>query len=313
MNKQTYEGQKKKQKILVLTIIAIVVVVAIIGVVAKFTDKNQETITITVGSKAFTEQQILGNILADVIETNPQFTVDRKIGLGGTSICWEALVNGSIDMYVEYSSGMFMNHLKQDFQPITKDEIIEIIRPLLLEKGVVLGQRLGFNNDYELTVTREYAEEKGLKTIADLKALANDIVVAPTFEYVNRADGMLGVNSIYGIEFANVMPMEAGLRYSALNTGDAQVINTFTTDGMKYKLDLVALEDPENVHLAQEACIIYNKEIAEKYPELLETLAVLEGAITPEAMMEMNYKVDVEGKTPEEVASEFVKSLGIVK
>ena len=310
MDKKTFERQKK-QKLLLAVAAAVVVLAVVIGFAVGVLNKD-DSVTITVGSKAYTEQQILGNILADVIEAKTDYTVDRKIGLGGTSICWDALKTGSIDMYVEYSAGMFLNALKQEFEPIDKDEIIKRITPLLEKEGIVLGSRLGFVNDYELTVTKAFAQEKNLKTIADLAALANDVTVAPTFEYVNRADGMLGVNEIYGITFPNVTPMEAGLRYSALKSGEVQVINTFSTDGMKYKLDLVALEDPEHVHLSQEACIIFNQETLEKHPDLAETLSVLEQAITIEDMMEMNYMVDVEGKTPEEVAKQFLQEKGII-
>ncbi len=311
MDKKTFEAQKKKQKILIGIIAGVVVLALIIGFAMNFLGKG-DAVTVTVGSKAFTEQQILGNLLADVIEAKTDYQVDRKIGLGGTSICWDALKAGSIDMYVEYSSGMFLNALKQEFEPIDKDEIIKRITPLLEKEGIVLGSRLGFVNDYELTVTKEFAQEKNLKTIADLKALADTVTVAPTFEYVNRADGMLGVNEIYGITFKNVTPMEAGLRYSALKSGEVEVINTFSTDGMKYKLDLVALEDPEHVHLSQEACIIFNQETLEKYPDLAEALSVLEQAISIEKMMEMNYMVDVEGKTPEEVSRQFLQEKGII-
>lgn len=312
-NVSAYEQQKKKKLILAIVAAVVVVAVAVVVIVGAISKKNNEQIVVSVGSKAFTEQQILGNILSDVIETNDKYTVDRKIGLGGTSIVYEALQQGSIDMYVEYSAGCYLNHLALDFKPLTGDEIIETITPLLAEKGVVVGPRLGFSNDYELTVTREYAEEHNLKTIWDLKDIEDDIVVAPTFEYVNRADGMLGINDIYGIYFKNVVPMEAGLRYTALNTGEADVINTFTTDGMKYKLDLVALEDPENVHMYQEAIILYNKDSYEAYPDLAETLSVLDGLITGEDMVYMNYLVDVEGKTPEEVAIDFLTEKGIVK
>ena len=313
MNKQVFEAQKKKKKILLIVAVAVIAIAVLSSVIVTIINKNSEKITITVGSKAYTEQQILGHIMAEVIETNPKYTAEKKIGLGGTSICWDAIKSGSIDLYVEYSSGMFLNALKQPFEPISKDEIIKRITPLLEKEGIELVCRLGFVNDYELTVTKEYAEANGLKTIRDLEKLADTVVVAPTFEYVNRQDGMLGLASIYGITFKNVTPMEAGLRYSALKSGEAQIINTFTTDGMKYKLDLVALEDPENVHLSQEACIIFNKKSIEKYPDLVETLSALEQKITVDDMMEMNYKVDVEGKLPEDVAHEFLVKKGIVK
>lgn len=311
MDKKTFEAQKRKQKILFAVIAGVVALALIIGLGVNFLGKD-DTLTVTVGSKAYTEQQILGHMLADVIEAKTDYTVERKIGLGGTSICWDALKAGSIDVYVEYSSGMFLNALKQEFEPIDKEEIIKRITPLLEKEGLALGSRLGFVNDYELTVTKEFAEKHNLKTISDLKALQDEVVVAPTFEYVNRADGMLGINSIYGITFKNVTPMEAGLRYSALKSGEAQIINTFSTDGMKYKLDLVALEDTELVHLSQEAVIIFNQESLEKYPELAQALSVLEQAITIEDMMEMNYMVDVEGKTPEEVAKQFLQEKGII-
>lgn len=313
MNKQIAESQKKKRKILISLFAAVVAFAIAFGVVQAMMDKKDDRITVSIGSKAFTEQQILGHLLAEVIETNPKYKVDKKIGLGGTSICWEALKTGSIDMYVEYSAGMYLNSLKQPFEAISGDEIVSRITPLLKDEGVILAGRLGFKNDYELTVTREYATKNNLKTIDDLKKLADSAVVAPTFEYVNRADGMLGVNSIYGITFKKVTPMEAGLRYSALKSGDVQIINTFSTDGMKYKLDLVALEDPKNVHLAQEACIIFNKETYEKYPDLSETLSVLEQKISAEDMVKMNYKVDMEGKLPEDVAHEFLVEKDIVK
>lgn len=313
MTKSTYFKQKRKRKmVLILTSICIVLGVMIDSYM-QISKNNNQTVIITVGSKAYTEQQILGNILSEVIASNPNFKVEKKIGLGGTSICYEALEKGSIDLYVEYSAGLYLNQLKKEFKPIKKDEIYDSIKPLLEKQGIIADTRLGFSNDYELTVTKEFAMQNNLKSIADLEPFKDEIVVAPTFEYVNRADGMLGINSLYGFNFKNISPMEAGLRYTALNSGEVQVINTFSTDGMKYKLDLVALEDPKNVHMSQEAIVIFNKNTYEKNPDLVKTLSILEGKISEEDMMEMNYKVDVEGKTPEEVSHQFLINEGILK
>lgn len=312
MDKQKYENQKRKKKITYACCIIAASATFLSMIIPPLIPKKEKT-TIVIGSKAYTEQQILGNILAEVIKENPDFNVEKKIGLGGTSICYDALKENSIDLYVEYSAGIYLNQLGLEFKQLNKNEIINTIAPLLEKDNVILGTRLGFVNDYELTVTKKFAEQNDLSSIADLKSLENEVVVAPTFEYVNREDGMLGINSIYGINFENIIPMEAGLRYSALEAGEVDVINTFTTDGMKYKLDLVALEDPEHVHMSQEAVVIMNKEKCEKCPELTKTISVLEGKITNDDMMKMNYEVDVEGKTPEEVAREFLLENGLIE
>lgn len=313
MDKKAYESQKKKQKTLIIVLAVVVVIAIAVGVFVKVRSGNSEQITVSVGSKDFTEQQILGHLVADVIETNPKYVVDRKVGLGGTSVVWEALKQGSINMYVEYSAGMYLNHLQQPYQPLTKDEIVETITPLLKEQGIVLGPRLGFWNNYELSVLQSYADEHNLKSIADLKAVEDEAVFAPTSEYYNREDGMLGLSKIYGLNFKNITPMDGGLKYTALDSGEVDIITSFTTDGTKFKMDIATLDDPEQANLTQEACLIYNQETVDQYPDLLETLSVLEGAITPEEMIEMNYKVDVEEQTPEDVAKAFLQEKGIIK
>ncbi len=311
-NKEAYYAQKRNKRILLIVIIVLVVAAVIFGAFKAFQRSGKKIVS--VGSKNYTEQLILGNMLADIIEENTDYEVDRKLSLGGTQPCLEALKAGEIDVYVDYASTLYVNALKKDVGPFTGEEVYAVLEEEMpKEFGIIPVGDLGFSEPYELTTKREFAEEHNLESIEDLIPMQDDIILAPSTEFANREDGLLGIEKHYGIEFGEVMPMEAGLRYTALESGEANVIVTFATDGMKIGLDLFTLDDPKGVFMPMEAIMFFNEESAGEHPEVVQAVQLLQDQINFEEMMDMNYRVDSGEAEPETVAREFLISKGLIE
>ena len=169
----------------------------------------------------------------------------------------------------------------------------------------VLDQ-MAFNNTYALAVTKETAQKYNLKTISDLQKVASELTIAPTLEFINREDGLLGLKKAYGLEFKDTIGIDGSPRYTALQNNNAQVIDAFTTDGLLRKFDLVVLEDDKNFFPPYNAIPLVRRATLKKYPELERVLNQLGTYLTDEVMQELNYQVDELGKSPEQVAIDYL-------
>ena len=290
------------------------VVVVLILIVSLVTPKllgNRNKIV--VGTKDFTEQLILGNMYADLIEANTDLKVERKLNLGGTNPCFESLKSGSIDMYIEYSGTVDLTLLKNKFEVLPNEEVIERITNQMHEKyGVKVLEEIGFNNAYCLAIKPELASENNIEKISDLELYPNEFKFASSTEFLNREDGIESLNKKYTLDFIEEIPIEGGLRYKALASGEADVVCAFSTDGMLKKYDLKMLEDDKGALVQYRAVPLVREEILEKYPELEEVLGKLTGVLTDEIMVELNYKVDEEKSKPEDVAHQFLEEQGLL-
>ncbi|MDE0179315.1 MAG: hypothetical protein OXP36_12065, partial [Gammaproteobacteria bacterium] len=190
---------------------------------------------IVVASKNFTEAYILGEAVAQLLESEG-FEVDRKIGLGGTKICYDALVEGDVDVYVEYT-GTIAEAIKDiDGEP-TRQKIADALAP----DGVEMLDDFGFNNTYALAVPRRVAEARGLGKISDLPDHP-DLRMAVSHEFLERPDGWPGLQRLYGIDG---VPdgIEHALAYDALADGSIDLTDAYSTDGELKRYDLTVLED----------------------------------------------------------------------
>jgi len=265
---------------------------------------------IVVGSKNFTEQVILGEILATLIEERAGIPVRRRLNLGGTFICHQGLIAGELDLYVEYTGTALTAILKR--APVADPAAaLRIVREAYEKDiGLVWTEPFGFNNTFAMIVTRESAAREGLRKISDLARVQETFRAGFGYEFVERADGYEGLAAAYGLRFANrPREMDLGLIYRALAEGEVDVVAGNATDGVIAGLSLVALEDDRRYFPPYDAVPVIRRETLDRHPSLRPLLAKLGGAITADAMARMNLAVDGEFRDPREVARAFVATI----
>jgi len=265
---------------------------------------------IVVGSKNFTEQVILGEILADLIETRAGIPVTRRLNLGGTFICHQALLAGEIDLYVEYT-GTALAAILRGSPVAERGAALETVRAAYQrDLDLIWTEPLGFNNTFAMIVTREAAERHGLRSISDLARVQGLFRAGFGYEFIERADGYAGLVAAYGLRFAaRPREMDLGLIYRALAEGEVDVVAGNSTDGVIASLGLVALEDDRRYFPPYDAVPVVRRAALERHPRLRSVLASLDGAISEQRIRIMNLAVDGDLRDPREVAREFVATL----
>jgi len=296
-------------------------VTLILGVLILFAFMQQspENEKITVSSKEFTEQLILGNIMKVLLEENG-FTVDDNLGLSGTMLNHMALVNGEIDVYMEYSGTAYVVILNKEDIIRDPDEIYNIVKQEYKEKwNLIWLNRAEFDNTYTLMMKEEKADKLGIATISDLAAYVNEypeeLRFATNAEFFARPDGFTALEEHYDFNFPqeNVKKMGTGITYLALEESEVDVAMGFATDGRIQKFGFVILEDNKQFFPIYNPAPVISEDVIEKYPELLELLNQIGPRLSTTEMIEMNYKVDVLGKKTENVAREWLEEEGLVK
>lgn len=310
VKRRTRKNEKRNKIIIAATVVLIIAITG--GVVGyKTYDRNR---SIVVGSKNYTEQLIVGNMLASLIEGNTDLKVKRTgLNLGGSSVAWEALKSGNIDMYVEYTGTGLVNIMQQ--KAINdENKAYNIVKEHFNEKyDIQWLDPLGFNNTYVLAVRKDTAEKYNLKKVSDLKGIEDKLTFGPTMEFTDREDGYLGIKKLYNIQFKDIKPVDGGLRYTAIDSKESDIIDAFSTDGLLKAYNLVTLEDDKGSFPPYYAAPIVRNDVLEKHPELKDVINKLSGQINDETMRDLNYKVDKLGQDPEKVADDFLKEKGLIK
>ncbi len=269
--------------------------------------------TIVVTSKYYPEQMILGNMACELISAHTDLTVEKKLNMGGTDICFSALTSGDADVMIEYTGTMYASVLQQSVADVEVDEIFTIVQTMYDEEyDLTVFDHWGFNNTYSIAVRQETADYYGLTTISDLAKVDDQIIFSPTIEFSNREDGLLGVNRVYGTDFKEVVPMDGGLRYTAIDNKEVDAIIVYTTDAQIYQYGLVQLEDDLEFFLPYNAVPVIREDTLAKYPELKEVLNILTNELTEDIMCELNYQVEVLEMSAEEVARTFLTENGYI-
>ncbi|MGG1399253.1 glycine betaine ABC transporter substrate-binding protein [Bacillus salipaludis] len=303
--------KKPAKKWFIATSAVVVLAAGGFGVYAKATGDSKDKIVI--GSKNFSEQLILGNMLADVIEEKTDLQVERKLNLGGSQVAFSALKNGDIDAYVEYTGTGLVNILNQPPES-NPDKVYKYVQKEFKNKyGIDMLKPLGFNNTYALAVRQDTAKQYRLNTISDLAKVSDGLTFGPTIEFPNREDGLIGLTKTYGIKFKDVKAVDGGLRYSALDHHKSDAIDAFSTDGLLEAFHLKVLKDDKNFFPPYYAVPIVKEETLKEHPELKKALNTLAGKLTDEKMRELNYKVDSLKQSPAKVAKEFLEKEGVIK
>lgn len=267
---------------------------------------------VVVGSKNFTEQLILGQMVAVLLEERLGYRVERRLNLAGTAVCHEALTKGEIDLYVEYTGTALASVLQQE-PPRQPDEAWRMAKDEYAQRfDLVWLPRLGFANTYALAVRKRDAQANGWTTVSDLARDADRLRAGFTSEFLERDDGFPGLRRRYGLRFASVVDMDPGLMYDAARTGQVDVISAFSTDGRIAAFDLFVLDDDLRFFPPYDAGIVARGEFLRGHPEARSLLEELSGRLDEEAMRRLNHAVDGEGRAPIEVAREFLVARGLI-
>jgi osmoprotectant transport system substrate-binding protein/osmoprotectant transport system permease protein len=286
-----------------------IVILAFAGLVYFIVGKS--TGRIAVGSKDFTEQVILGEILAQVIEGKTGTEVVRRFDLGG-NLAHDAMIAGEIDVYVEYTGTALLAILKEkpmaDPQQVYQKVKDDYAKRFQLE----WTEPLGFNNTFAILVRAEDAEKLGLKTVSDASKVSPQWRAGFGQDFMSRADGYPGFARAYGLRFKEIREMDLSLTYRSLAEKQVDLIAGNSTDGLISRYGLVQLEDDRHYFPPYDAVPVARQGTLQKYPELRALLQQLGGTLTVDEMRKLNYAVDGEKRQPREVAREFLQRKGIL-
>ncbi|HEM5225083.1 TPA: ABC transporter permease/substrate-binding protein [Streptococcus suis] len=276
---------------------------------------NFSTKQLVIAGKLGAEPEILINMYKLLIEDQTDIKVEIKPNFGKTSFLYEALKSGSIDIYPEYTGTITSTLLKNSPMDLSTnpEEVYTYAKEAILEQdGLMYLAPMAFQNTYALAVTEDYAQKNGIEKISDLAKVQQTAVAGFSLEFNDREDGNIGLKNLYNLQL-NVKTMEPALRYEAIKSGNVQIIEAYSTDSKVVTYKLKILEDDKRLFPPYQAAPLLSKETLEKYPELEQALGVLAGNISTEEMTRMNYAVDVEGKSAEQVAREYLEQEGLLK
>lgn len=269
--------------------------------------------TIHIATKPMSEQFILGEMLALLIEENSDLHVKITKGVGGgTSNIHPAMVKGDFDLYPEYTGTGWLVILKKDSLLPPGQLFSELQKEYSREYGLKWVAPYGFNNAYSLAVSNEMAKKYNLKTFSDLALYPDLFTFGAEYDFYEINDGYADLCAYYNLKFKKNLDMDIGLKYEAMKSGKIDVINIFTTDGQLSHANLTTLKDDKHFFPSYYCATIVREETLKEHPELERILEKMNGILTDQEMADMNYKVDVEHRTEREVAVEFLKKKGLL-
>ena len=264
---------------------------------------------IVIGSKFFTEQVVLAELLAQHIEARTGIHVERKTNLGGTLLVHKAMQAGQVDLYVEYT-GTALTAVLNDSPTGDSSAVYQRVKQLYGERfNFEVTEPLGFENTFAMVIRGEDAQRLHLQRMSNLVAVAPQWRVGVGFEFLERSDGFRGWSERYGLHFAQQPSvMDLGLIYRALQDHKVDIVAGNSTDGVIESLHLVILEDDRHYFPPYDAVPIVRRATLEKFPQLRPTLAELGGKVTGADMRHLNYLVDGEQRDVATVVRAFRQS-----
>jgi osmoprotectant transport system substrate-binding protein len=267
---------------------------------------------IVIGSKNFTEQLVLGEMIAQQIENKTHLTVERRFYLAGTYICHQAILAGRIDIYPEYTGTALTAVLKEKPEGDRKQVYNRVKTEYARRFGLTVGPTLGLNDTFAIEIRGDDARRLKLKTISQAAAYTPQWSAGFGYEFMERPDGYKGLASTYGLRFAEPPRiMDLGLLDRALKDKQVDLIAGNTTDGLIPALDLVVLEDDRHYFPPYEAVPIVREETEAHHPELSGVLSELAGKISDDDMRRLDYAVDGEHRDVKEVVHAFRQKKGL--
>ena len=291
--------------------------VMVIGLGASYTPSllpKPEKENLVIAGKLGPEPEILANMYKILIEENTDMTVTVKPNFGKTTFLYEALKKGDIAIYPEFTGTVTESLLKPAPQVSHDPETVyQAARDgIKKQDDLVFLKPMAYQNTYAVAVPKKIAQEYGLKTISDLKKVEVQLKAGFTLEFNDREDGNKGLQKVYGLDL-EVSTMEPALRYQAIQSGDIQITDAYSTDAELARYDLVVLEDDKQLFPPYQGAPLMKAELLEKHPELEAVLNKLAGKITADQMSQLNYQVGVEGKSANQVARDFLIQEEMIK
>jgi osmoprotectant transport system substrate-binding protein len=278
-------------------------------------EAGEEPTTIVIAAKGWSENMTLGYMAALLIEANTVHSVDTsKINMGPTEMLHPALVEGQIDLYPEYTGTSWMVVLGNEEVISDRGEIFEASRDAYMEQfGITMLDPIGFQNTFAMAMTAERAEELGVTTLSELAAIPDITFIGDNTTFT-RPDLYLGLGEAYGIDMDSVkrVIVDTSFFYEALDQGQGDVTTLFSTDGRLKEYGFVILEDDKSFFPPYDAIYVLRPGLLDEYPSIAEALAPLLGSIDEATMTELNFKVEVEMEDPEDVAREYLVSVGLL-
>jgi osmoprotectant transport system substrate-binding protein len=269
--------------------------------------------TVKVGSKDFTEQFIIGEMYALVLE-NAGFRVERRLNLGGTPVAHAGLLSGEIDLYPEYTGTGLMTVLKLPTNGDRRQVFDTVARAYEDRFGLVWLDPAPMNNTEALAMTRAGAARYGIRTISDFVSRAGELTLIGPPEFEGREDGLPGLRRVYGdFTLKRYVAVDPGLRYQGLTSGQADAVGAFGTDGEISALDLVVLEDDKGLFPPYQVAPVVRQAALDANPGLREILNTVAPKLTDAVMRRLNYEVSGNRREPTDVAREFLVAEGLLK
>ncbi|MFQ5931094.1 MAG: glycine betaine ABC transporter substrate-binding protein [Nitrospiraceae bacterium] len=298
------------------------VILIVVGLAAYFTggssvSTNSQMVslpkygTVRIGTKNFTEQLILGELMAQLIEAHTHLAVERRFNLGGTMICHGALQSREIDLYPEYTGTGLTAILKQQVVSDPDEAYRIVAREYRRRFDAQWLAPFGFNNTYAITIRQADAKAWGLSKISDLADIAKALRAGFTSEFSERPDGYPGLRRVYGFAFKEVVDLDPAIMYQAVGKEEVDVICAFATDGRIAAFNLQPLEDDRKFFPPYYAAPVVRSKVLKEHPELRKALQPLAGLMDDATMQRLNYEVDEKKRAPRDVAREFLTSRGL--
>ncbi len=271
---------------------------------------------ITVGSKNFTEQFILGEIYAQALQA-AGYDVKKDLNLGSEQIALRALKNGDVDGYPEYTSTALTSFFDVQPQDIPKDpeQAVSDAQEDFAKQGLVAYAPTPFTSANAVGILKEKADELGVTKISDLEGKSGDLTLYGSPECRQRPDCLVGLEQDYGLKFKKFTPVDIGLRYEVLDKGQADLSIIFTTDAqLATRDDVVTLEDDKRLFRGGNVTFVARKQTADTAgPDLTSTIESVQKGLTERVMQELNARVDVDRETPRAAARAYLREAGYIQ
>jgi osmoprotectant transport system substrate-binding protein len=267
---------------------------------------------LTIGTKNFPEQFILGELYRQALEAKG-FRVRLKSDIGASEIVDRALTAGSLDMYPEYTGVILSELANNHVRPKSAHAAYQMAKAFQQARGFTLLGMTPFSDQNALAVTPQYARRHKLRSIADIRRLPGEVLVGAPPEFRTRFEGITGLKQLYGLRNVRVKALKIGEQYPALDRGNVDMANVFTTDGQLVGSRYVLLRDPHALFAFQNVAPVIRADIARRYPKLVAVIDSVSAKLTTEAMRRMNAATVQKGQSPAAVARGFLRDAGLVK
>jgi osmoprotectant transport system substrate-binding protein len=276
-------------------------------------DKNSST-KLTIGSKNFTEQKVLGEIYAQALGA-AGYGISTQLNLGDEKTALKALEGGDISAYPEYTGTALLSFFgyTADKLPSDETEAFDLAKAGFAKKNLTALPPTPFVSSNEVAVTKETADKYSLQKISDLKPVAGKLTLYGSPECRQRLDCLLGLEKVYGLKFKKFVPVDLALRHEVLKKGQADVSIVFTTDPQNKREGFVLLEDDQGMFPPYNSTLVVRNDVVKKAgPDLAKTVELVNKGLTDEVMQELNARVDIDKQTPKDVAGQYLKESGLL-